>query len=142
LDAHLVSLGEEARGEVLRAAGIHVADGPDGELDANECMFIGAKHKGDLNGLHPTGYRDDVRAQLDHAIIILEMTPSGRKGVFLFDNSTRHSKMRASALLAQGLLKGPGDKYVTAQRSTTLVDKNGTQHKQPFAFKQGRRAAD
>jgi hypothetical protein len=61
-DAHLASLGEEARGEVLRAAEFYFAHGPDGELDANVCMFVGAKLIGDLNGLHPTGYwtGDDV----------------------------------------------------------------------------------
>jgi hypothetical protein len=35
LDAHLASLGEEARGKVLRAAEFHVAHGLHGELNAN-----------------------------------------------------------------------------------------------------------
>jgi hypothetical protein len=45
--------------------------------------------------------------------------------------------MPAGALLAQGLLKGPGGKYVTAQRTTTWKDKDGALHEQSFVFKQG-----
>jgi hypothetical protein len=98
----LASLSGEARGEALRTAEFHVAHGPGGELDANVCMSNGAKHMGDLNGLYPTGYwtGDNVHTQLEHAITIFENTHTGKKGVFLFDNSTSHSKMPAGALLA------------------------------------------
>jgi hypothetical protein len=77
-----------------------------------------------------------VHAQLDHAITIFEITHPGIKGIFLFDNSTGHRKIHAGALLAQGLFKGPGGKYMT-QRTTTRVDKDGTPHEQSFVFKHG-----
>ena len=123
----------------MRAAEFHVAHGLHGELDANVCMFIDAKQICDLNGLHPAGYwiGDDLHTKLDHAITIFEITHPGKKGVSLFDNSTGHSKMPADVLFAQGLLKGPGGKYVTVQRTATLMDTDGTRLEQSFVFKQG-----
>jgi hypothetical protein len=56
-DAHLESLpDEEARVRALKASEFHVAHGPDGELDANVCISIGTKHKGDFNDFHSSGY--------------------------------------------------------------------------------------
>jgi hypothetical protein len=99
-------------------------------------MFIGAKHH---TALHPTGYwtGDDVHTQLDHAITIFEITHPGKQGVFVFDNSTGHSKMPADALLAQGLRKGPCAKLVGKQCETTWVDSGGTSHTQSFLFAAG-----
>jgi hypothetical protein len=53
------------------------------------------------------------------------------------DNSTSHSKIPADALFTQGLLRFPGGKYVTSQRTTTWEDKDGTLQEKPFVFKQG-----
>ena len=57
--------------------------------------------------------------------------------MFLFDNSTGHSKMPADALLAQGLRKGPCAKLVCKQREATWVDSGGTSHTQSFLFAAG-----
>ena len=57
--------------------------------------------------------------------------------MFLFDNSTGHSKMPADALLAQGLRKGPCAKLVGKQRETTWVDSGGITHTQSFLFAVG-----
>ena len=57
--------------------------------------------------------------------------------MFLFDNSTGHSKMPADALLAQGLRKGPCAKLVCKQREATWVGSGGTSHTQSFLFAAG-----
>ena len=69
----------------------------EGHLDANVCMFIGKAHAGDL---HTAGYwcGNDVHTQLNHAITIFEILHPGCIGLFLFDNSTGHSKMPDDAL--------------------------------------------
>jgi hypothetical protein len=117
--AHVAVLPEDAAIHRVRAAlQFHIAHGPGGHLDANEAMFIGAKHHSDL---HPTGYwnGDDVHMQLGHVITISEFTHSGKKGLFLFDSDTGLRKMPADALLAKGLRKGPCAKLVRKQCATT-----------------------
>ena len=110
----------------------------EGHLDANVCMFIGKAHASDI---HPTGYwcGNDVYTQLNHAITVFEILHPGCKGLFLFDNSTGHSKMAEDALLAQNMNSGPGGKHVSKQRGTTWIDSDGIEHQQSFVFAAGDR---
>ena len=69
---------DAARDRVLAASQFHIAHGPNGHLDANVTVFIGAKHH---SMLHPAGYwtGDDVHTQLDHTITIFLIThPANR----------------------------------------------------------------
>jgi len=139
-EAYLAAITDPAvRDRVDKAADFHKAHTPesnDGHLRANVTMLIGAKHSSDL---HPSGYwtGNDVYLQLDHVISIFEIRHPGKKGVFLFDNSTGHGKMAADALLAEGLIKGPGGKVVSKLRETTWKDTGGGEHSQSFVFKEG-----
>ena len=110
----------------------------DGHLDANVCMFIGKAHASDI---HPTGYwcGNDVYTQLNHAITVFEILHPGCKGLFLFDNSTGHSKMAEDALLAQNMNSGPGGKHVSKQRGTMWTGSDGIEHQQSFVFAAGDR---
>ena len=97
----------------------------EGHLDANVCMLIGKAHASDI---HPTGCwcGNDVYTQLNHAITVFEIPHPGCKGLFLFDNSTGHSKMTEDALLAQNMNSGPGGKHVSKQRGTMWTGSDGT----------------
>jgi len=140
-DAYLVGLpSDEARARATASTVFHcdAAHGntTEGHLDANVCMFIGKAHGSDL---HPTGYwcGNDVYTQLNHAITVFEILHPGCKGLFLFDNSTGHSKMAEDALLAQNMNAGPGGKHVSKQRGTAWVDSDGVEHQQSFVFSAG-----
>ena len=77
--------------------------------------------------------------QLNHAITVFEILHPGCKGLFLFDNSTGHSKMAEDALLAQNMNSGPGGKHVSKQRGTMWTGSDGIEHQQSFVFAAGDR---
>ena len=140
-EAYLVGLpSDEARVAATASTVFHndaAHEKPtEGHLDANVCMFIGRAHASEL---HPTGYwcGDDVYMQLNHAITVFEILHPGCKGLFLFDNSTGHSKMAENALLAQNMNAGPGGKHVSKQRETAWAGSDGEEHQQSFVFSAG-----
>ena len=136
---YLASLDDDAQERAVASTVFHLdpthGKPDEGHLDANVCMMIGKAHASEL---HKTGYwcGDDVYIQLNHAITIFEILHPNCKGLFLFDNSTGHSKMAVNALLAQNMNLNPGGKYVSKQRETTY-DSDGAPVVQSFVFKAG-----
>ena len=137
--AHLGTLDEAAKlkAQPSEFHKFHFKEGEHAHLEGNLTMFIGVAHRDDVH--HPTGYwqGDDIYKQLEHAITIFEILHPGCTGLWLFDNSTGHSKMPRDALLADGMAKGPGGKFVSTFRETTWKDKGGVGHRQSFVFEEG-----